>query len=220
MSVDVHANERGATPGRASPSSDTGPGVDGSRPSVLTGENEAAWQSIWFELRQHAWRTLAFVPVDDTQDVKAVCEAIAMVARRYEREPIRVMDATALTLEASRVRLDEMERLGESAGRVLMALDPPLAAPVALPVARATDAAVLVVRLEATGIQAARDVVDRVGASRFIGSITLKAQSRRARRRTEKARKARRQEGESRASAARVQNAARSAPAQVRRRPS
>ncbi len=143
----------------------------------------AGWQSIWFELRQYQWRSLAIVPVGELVLTVDVAAAMAAVARRFEGAEAQAVDATRVTIDGFRSTADEISIFTQRGGKAIVAVANPLEAPVAIPLVRSMDEAVLLVPLEHSLIRGARATVFRVGQEKFIGAMVLRPRRRRRGRR-------------------------------------
>jgi hypothetical protein len=101
--------------------------------------------------------------------------ALAEVGRRYQSEPIHVIDAERIASGDVGSVLATIEERSAVGTRVIMAVSSPLTHDAAIPAARAADAAVLVVRIGQARIEEARRTLECVGAGTFIGSVAVSA---------------------------------------------
>jgi len=142
------------------------------RPIPMTPSIEplAVWQTLWFEIRRHAWHSLALVPVEDGTVSLRAATLLHEVGRVFEGPLLAVLDATHLTLGAAHELLAAVEG---GTGSRLVAVDSPLDRPSALPIVAAADAALLVLTLGESTVPEAEKVIEEVGPKRFIGAISV-----------------------------------------------
>lgn len=138
----------------------------------------AEWQASWFELREHPWRTLSFVPAGSTPLAVEIARNMAAVATRFESSEIEAVDATGATIDDCRARLEDISTMAQRGCKAIVAVENPLVSPVAVPIVRSTSASVLLVALETTSLRDARAVLHRLGEDRFIGCMTLSVKRR------------------------------------------
>lgn len=132
------------------------------------------WSRVWFNLSARAWRSLALVPAAPELSALALAERLAECARAYQSDAVRVVDARGA--EPGEVAALAAAVAEQSAGheRVLLVLASPLVRAAAIPLARAAEAALLVVPLGMTGVRDARQTVAAVGHTHFVGSVTMR----------------------------------------------
>jgi hypothetical protein len=138
----------------------------------------AQWQQIWFTALRRPWSSLALVPAGPGDSALFAAEALAAVGRLHGGRAIRLVDAEEAGLTDV---ADILESLAAIAGReelAVVAAGCPLTEAAAIPIARAADAALLVVPLGDAHFSGARRVVDLVGRDRFIGAVTLQLRRR------------------------------------------
>jgi hypothetical protein len=133
----------------------------------------AAWQQVWFAARQRPWTSLVVVPAHAGTSALFVAEALASVGALYGDRPVQLLNAEGERLADVAARL---RSLGAIVGRqelVVVAVDAPAAQAASIPIARAVEAAILVVPLGESGFAEARHTMDLVGRDRFVGAVTL-----------------------------------------------
>jgi hypothetical protein len=131
------------------------------------------WPGVWFALSEHEWSSLVVVPAHPEVSTSSSVRAIVAAARLYEMRTVNVLDADDIANSAVRdiiAHIAERSRAGEL---TIVALPSPIRNPSAVPIARAADAAVLLVPLGKAEFADSRRAIDLVGRSRFIGSISL-----------------------------------------------
>lgn len=140
------------------------------------------WSRVWFNLSGRAWRSLALVPAapDDTSALP-LAERFAECARAYQSDVVRVVDGR--DAEPAEVAALTAALAEQSAGheRVLLVLASPVERAAAIPLARAAEAALLVVPLGVAAVHDARQAVAAVGHAHFLGSVTMREGTTRAR---------------------------------------
>ena len=139
------------------------------RKEVVDGADAIAWEKIWLAVQRRPWRSLAVIPVGPGAFTPRVAGALAEVGSRHLGLPVRVTDATGLTLSRLETFLGEFR-----ARRGIIALGPVLESPASLALARAADAVVLCLVLGESSISAAEQTVEEVGRPRFLGSVLLR----------------------------------------------
>jgi hypothetical protein len=142
----------------------------------VSAQNEAvetvdaiAWEKIWLATQRRPWRSLAVIPVGPGAFTPRVASALAEVGSRHLGLPVRVTDATGLTLSRLEAFLGELR-----ARHGIIALGPVLESPASLALARAADAVVLCLVLGESAISTAHQTVEEVGRERFLGSVLLR----------------------------------------------
>jgi hypothetical protein len=128
-----------------------------------------AWEKIWLATQRRPWRSLAVIPAGPGAFTPGVARALAEVGSRHLGLPVRVTDATGITLARLEAFLTELR-----ARRGILALGPVLERPASLALARAADAVVLCLVLGESSISGAQQTIDEVGRERFLGSVLLK----------------------------------------------
>ena len=131
------------------------------------------YQRIWLQMACRAWRTLAVVPAEEgmsTLDVAKLVMALGVAQGEsigvFDFRDVRV-NRVADALRGARSQLDDGERLVFPTRSIRENL-------ATIPLARATDAAVLCVSLGSTSMELAAETVGQIGKERFIGSILVR----------------------------------------------
>jgi len=131
------------------------------------------WARLWFSLADRPWRALALVPARDGGTARAMADALARVAASYGGQRVVVLDAARATPPDVPAALRALAERTERGMRVLVAAASPMSHPPSIPLARAADTAVMCVGLGTDELALARRAMEQVGASRFVGSITM-----------------------------------------------
>jgi hypothetical protein len=138
------------------------------------------WQKLWLTIQGRTWSSLAIVPAGvggPPNFALTIAVTLARIGIMHLGTPIQVADATAIPLVHLVQFSEELKRLKSDGDLVLVALAPMAENPITVSLAQATDAAVLCVMLEQTGTAEAKRAVDKIGPSRFIGSIVFRPES-------------------------------------------
>ena len=145
-------------------------------PQQVDGYDEA-WEQLWLGALATEWRSLVLVPADTDASSLVAAEALRQSAARYAQRPVQLIDATQAHASdvAGTVAAIASATAGE--GQAIVAIASPIAHPAAIAIARAADAALLVVPLGSTHFEAARQTIALIGRGRFIGSVALRSRS-------------------------------------------
>lgn len=133
-----------------------------------------AWQRLWLSTQRREWRSLAVIPVGGRIATPPVARALVSVGSSHLGAPIRLDDATKITIAALGACLRGLTGPRESAARVIVALGSVLENPASLAVAQAADAAILCLVLGDSSISEAERTIEEVGRARFVGSLILR----------------------------------------------
>jgi hypothetical protein len=147
------------------------PLVKATEPAVAVPGRE--WQQLWFNLLQHRWSSLAIVPAQPSVSVLPAARALVAVGRVYHQGPVHLIEAEGADPAATGFVISSAKNRVAAGEQVIIAVDSPLSKPVAIPITRAADAALLLIPLGRTRLAWARQTLDCVGREYFIGSITL-----------------------------------------------
>jgi hypothetical protein len=131
------------------------------------------WATVWFTLMEHAWTSLVLVPADKEGSAVPIAWALAEFGRPYQEDSIYVLNAERVSPADVPGVVDALRDGFGLGARVLVAVNSPLARHATIPVARAADAAVLLVELGRTDVKSARYTIDSIGAGCFVGSIAI-----------------------------------------------
>jgi hypothetical protein len=143
-------------------------------PAVRTAkatDSDIVWQRLWFSLREKSWSSLTLVPVGARESAAHVADKLLSAGTAEQDKPVRVFNGESLALRATRPFIESFGRATAEGELVLVLVDSPLQNPAAIPIARATDGAVLVLPLGETLLSEAREVVKAIGTGLFLGSV-------------------------------------------------
>lgn len=140
-------------------------------PTAQPGE----WHRMWLVTQGKPWRTLGLIPVAPAISRTFVLEAAVNLARAGMAQlgaQVHVADATSVSFENS-LEFKAQLRATQEDGRVIVAFAPPSESGLTVTLARALDAALLCVVLGQARSAEAKEVVDSIGASLFLGAVTF-----------------------------------------------
>ena len=142
------------------------------------GENQVTddieLQNLWLALHKKSWCVLAVVAASPHGSALDVANALADAALQYEGAKPTVIDLRDVKLrfvEGEKSRLAEHRAKNE---QIIVALASPDRSPAGLALARAADAAVVVVRLGETTMKNATRAADEIGRDKVVGAVIAK----------------------------------------------
>jgi hypothetical protein len=133
------------------------------------------WPPVWFSLVQHEWTSIVLVPARPGMSTLGVARALAAAGRLYEERTVCCLEAEHVPPTAVRKVIADLRDRSATGERTVVAVSSPLDDHGAVPIARAADAAVLVVPLGEAGLAEAKKTIAAIGAGSFIGAITVSA---------------------------------------------
>jgi hypothetical protein len=131
-------------------------------------------QKLWLSVERREWRSLAVLGAGKTVDSVHIAELIAQLAWRYRGQPSTVCDLRDLSMRLIDYEVREMQALVASGTRVIVALRSIFENPTATPIARQTDAALLIIAFGDTNFKEAEATIAAIGRDRVLGSIILR----------------------------------------------
>ncbi len=133
------------------------------------------WQQLWLALQKEDWRTLALVPSGDMPDGFTLEVAVSLVhtGSVHLGAPIRIADATDVSLGHLRQFIEELTELRDGGDRVIVALGPVKGAATTVPIAQASDRSLLCIPLEVSKVKDAKTTIKAVGPKHFVGSAVF-----------------------------------------------
>ncbi|MBX7097197.1 MAG: hypothetical protein K1X89_05775 [Myxococcaceae bacterium] len=130
-------------------------------------------QRLWFATLKRDWSSLAVLPAHAGGSAAQVAKSLAQIAAIHKDSPIKLISAEGADLQgASRLIIDMTTHVA-SGGLAIVLLDSVISNPAGIPVALAADAALLCVQLGDSDLESSKRTLDLVGASRFVGAVTL-----------------------------------------------
>ena len=132
------------------------------------------YQELWFELRNWGWRSLAVVPTAGGRSEFEVAEQLVVVGVSNTNQPMTLVSAEGVSILETDDAISRI-RVAETRGdRVITVVDWLADNPAALPIVRAVNAVVLVVRLGESERSSIERAVSVIGRDRVIGVVTRK----------------------------------------------
>jgi hypothetical protein len=135
----------------------------------------SAVQELWFATQRRPWLTLAMLAPEATPGVCALATAFVAVGRLTHTGEVDMLSTQGAKLREVSWHLLAMTQAQQRGARLVVAADPVVTSPVALPLVRAADAALLVVTLGESGLAAAIRTIEVVGRERILGCVLLDA---------------------------------------------
>lgn len=144
---------------------------------------------LWVQLRMD-WSSLAIVPSEPGCSTAGLARALCQVGTRLSVHPIEFLEANELDLESSSRLIARLGAAGQIAGptddpafsasswampitKTIVAVESPLANPLAVPISLAADGIVLCVRRGRDRIASVRDTIAALGLERILCCVLL-----------------------------------------------
>jgi hypothetical protein len=134
----------------------------------------AEYQRIWLRVTSRDWRTLAVVPGEDGMSTLDVAQLITALGASHG-ESIGVFDFRDVRMSRALEVIREAEQQLERGERLIFATRSIRENVATIPLARATDGAVLCVSLGSTSMRFAEETIEQIGKDRFLGSLLVRA---------------------------------------------
>jgi hypothetical protein len=131
------------------------------------------WERLWFATRQKAWSSLAIIPSDPGVDAGSIAESLVATGRVHGERTVSLLNARGVQLGGVHRLVDTLGAMTARGEWVIVPVDPIADNPNAVPIVQAASAALLVLRLGESRLNAARAAIEVVGRDRFLGSIVL-----------------------------------------------
>jgi hypothetical protein len=126
-------------------------------------------QQLWFATQRRPWSTLALVAADEPIAVGGLALALATVGRLTNTGEVDLLNSHGASLPEATAHLNAL-RLAQGRGaRVVVATDPVVTHPGALPLILAADVVVLVLSLLHSRGEAAERALELIGRERVLG---------------------------------------------------
>ncbi|MFZ5446244.1 MAG: hypothetical protein ACOZQL_40025 [Myxococcota bacterium] len=121
------------------------------------------------------WHSMVVVPASPGSSAAMVANALVEVSTLVRGKKARLFSTEGLGVnDVSKVIVDMMQHIG-TGGLAVASIDSVISAQSGIPVALATDVALLVVHLGLTETADARRTVEVVGEKKFLGAVTIEA---------------------------------------------
>lgn len=133
------------------------------------------WPQLWFSARQQEWASLVIVPAAaDSAAALFVANALVESASLYSESAVHLVNGIGSGHTAAAEIVAELKLSTLRGETSIIAVDCPLTSHAAIHIARASDAAILLVPLGLARVDGARQALEMIGQERFLGSVTLK----------------------------------------------
>ena len=130
---------------------------------------------LWYKLLARPWSCLVVVSPDQNPDTLRLARSLAELGTHYRRHPVEVIDGLGLDVErAAAIALKVESQEGDPRRpepRFVIALDSPIANPIAFGVLAAGDAVLMLLEKGVTRIPEARRIAEAVGRERLVGAV-------------------------------------------------
>ncbi len=145
--------------------------------------------ALWIQLRAD-WSSLVIVPCEPDCSTAGIARALCQVGTRLSVHPIEFLEATGIDLESSSRLIARLGGSGRISGpahehsfvssswalpitKTIVALESPLANPMAIPISLAADGIVLCVRRGRDRIASVRETISALGQDRILCCVLL-----------------------------------------------
>jgi hypothetical protein len=135
-------------------------------------QQRADHQRLWLRLLRHEWRTLAVVPGEEGMSTYEVARLLVDLGVRHG-ESIGLFDVGAVEIEEILGVIKVACKQMSDRDRIIFAARSIKENLATIPLARATDGAVLCVSLGSTSLALVEETIEQVGKDRFFGSLLL-----------------------------------------------
>jgi len=133
------------------------------------------WPAVWFALGKYSWTSLVIVPAHESLSTLPIARAVVAAGKLFEQHPIVLVEAEGIAPSLVSEVITSFRDRAAAGERTVIAVGSPLIDYAAIPIARAADAAVLLVSLASTGRREANRTIEAIGRTHFLGSITAAA---------------------------------------------
>lgn len=131
------------------------------------------WQRIWLSARDKDWSSLVLVPNDSTVDIVSFAETLARTGRVHADWQIRVINGKGVQLGDVQQLIDTITATTARGERAIVPVDPVSDNPAAIAILRGTSAALLILSLGESFLNAAQETIETIGRDRIIGSVVV-----------------------------------------------
>ena len=145
--------------------------------AAIAGQPGYDVELLWYLLLRKSWSCLAVVSPDHAHEkVLRLARSLSQKGERLGRS-ISALDALDIDLSRAAAVTNQVAPRGAIGGgeqRYIIALDPPLANPLAIGVLAACDAVLIALELGVTGIANAQRTVEIIGREQILGAVLLR----------------------------------------------
>lgn len=128
---------------------------------------------MWESLLASSWASLAVLPTDAGTSVTLVTEALGVVAARHPKGSLRLVDAQGATVAQGEELTREVASAVAGGARVVVVIDSVMWSLAGVPLLRASDYVLLVVRVGAADPEGLTSTIGIVGHDRIMGSVAV-----------------------------------------------
>jgi len=136
-----------------------------------------AVEELWYKLLARPWSCLAVVSPHRTPNTLRLTRSLAEFGTQHRQHPVEVIEGMQLDVKRSAAIAQMLKPQGDvprlSDPRFIIALDSPIANPIAIGLLRASDAALMLLEKGVTLIPQARRVIEIVGPERLVGAVLV-----------------------------------------------
>ena len=123
------------------------------------------------------WHSMVVVPASPGQSAAMVANALVEVSTLVRGKKAELFSAEGKEVnDVSKVIVEMMQHIGNG-GLAISSIDSVIASQSGIPVTLAVDVALLVVNLGLTDTEDAKRTVEMIGAKKFLGAVTIEAES-------------------------------------------
>jgi hypothetical protein len=138
--------------------------------------SQALYQQLLTCLRGD-WHSLAVVPAAPQLSAAIVANALVDVSNLVRGQQARLFSTEGLEMAGVAKVIVEVTHHVDAGGLAVVTVDSVVGKQTGIPLALATDAALLVVHLGVTRIDDAKRTVELIGEKKFIGAVTIESAS-------------------------------------------
>lgn len=122
-----------------------------------------------------SWQSLVVVPASPSMSASAVADAMVEVARLARGAPAKLFLTEGLEKAGVSKLIVEMSQHIDSGGVAVVCVESVVSQQAGVPIALASDGALLVVHLGVTKTEDAEHTVGIIGKQKFLGAITIES---------------------------------------------
>src|SRR5262249_21135112 len=140
---------------------------------VPASEADADWHRLWFSTVRQGLSSITLGPVDWGLEPDRLAQTLVEAGRLQGVTPVRRVSAVKAEPTDVRGVTDSIREMTHRGTSVVVAVDPVVHSPAALPIACSTAAFIVVVRMGESSVASVRQTISAIGRHRLIGSIVL-----------------------------------------------
>jgi len=132
-----------------------------------------ALEDMWESLLLSGWSSLAVVPADHGTSVELVTQALEVVTGRNAPRGFQLIDATSASVPDGEKIAREVMAAVEKGSRVVVVVDSVMRSLSGIPIIRASQEVLLVVRVGHGDPDGLNSTIGIVGADRIMGTVAI-----------------------------------------------